>query len=165
MRGFTAFSEGVAADVAAARLDELLACFIEAVHAEGGTINKLIGDGAMAVFGAPMPHCDPVGAAARAALRSRDSVERLGGGLRFGYGINAGLVAAGRLGGSGSAEYGVIGAAVNVAARLEEAAGPGQILVGAGAEPALGERFALGRRGSLSLDGIRAPVDAVELIS
>lgn len=164
VRGFTAFSESVPPDEAAARLDELLACVIEAVHAEGGTINKLLGDGAMAVFGDPLPHADPVGGAARAALRARDAVARLGG-LRFGFGINTGQVAAGRLGSDGSAEYGVIGAAVNIAARLEEAAGPGQILLGAESAASLEGRFDLTAARALALKGVNGTVLARELLA
>jgi class 3 adenylate cyclase len=171
IRGFTSFSERVSPVEAASRLDELLACFIEAVHAEGGTINKFIGDGAMAVFGVPLPHAEPAAAAARAALRARAAVERLAGrsalveSLRFGFGINTGLVAAGFLGTKASSEYGLIGAPVNLAARLEEAAGPGQILVGSETAGELDGRFVLAAERALCLDGIRAPVLASELVS
>ncbi len=164
VRGFTPFSERVSPDVAASRLDELLACFIEAVHAEGGTINKFIGDGAMAVFGVPLPHAEAAAAAARAAWRARAAVERLCG-LRFGFGINTGLVAAGCLGTKQSSEYAVIGAPVNIAARLEEAAAPGQILIGAGAAATLDKRFILSTERPLALQGISIPVRAVELVS
>lgn len=171
VRGFTSFAERASPEAAAARLDALLACFVEAVYAEGGTINKFIGDGAMAVFGAPLPHAEPAAAAARAALRTRAAVEslnvRFGGGeaLRFGFGINTGLVAAGCLGTKDSSEYGVIGAPVNIAARLEEAAGPGQILVGSEAASLLDGRFALSAERRLNLKGIRSAVRASELIS
>jgi adenylate cyclase len=163
IRGFTAFSQSAPPDEVATRLDELLACVIEAVHAEGGTVNKLIGDGAMAVFGDPLPHEDPVGGAARAALRARQAAARLGG-LRFGFGINTGLVAAGRLGTGESAEYGVIGATVNIAARLEESAGPGQILVGELSAAQLEGRFAFSAGRALTVKGIHGPVTARELL-
>jgi class 3 adenylate cyclase len=164
VRGFTSFSEQVSPEEAASRLDEMLACFIEAVHAEGGAINKFIGDGAMAVFGVPLPHAEPAAAAARAALRARAAVERLGV-LRFGFGINTGLVAAGRLGTKDSSEYGVIGTPVNVAARLEEAAGPGQILVGSEAAGLLDGRFVLSAERALRLEGLSSTVRAAELVS
>lgn len=162
VRGFTAFSEAAAPELVASRLDELLACFIAAVHAEGGAVNKLIGDGAMAVFGAPAAHAEPEAAAVRAALRVREEVARLGD-LRFGFGINTGLVAAGRLGSSGDAEYGVIGSAVNVAARLQELAGPGSILAGAATLARLDGRFRLGEARDLSLKGLKDPVRAAEV--
>lgn len=163
VRGFTAFAEGLAPEEAASRLDEVLARFIAAVHAEGGEINKLTGDGAMAVFGAPLPHADPAAAAVRAALRARDEVAGLGG-LRFGFGVNTGLVAAGRLGSDGSSEYAVIGSPVNLAARLQEAAGPGRILAGEGTEQRLGGRFRLSPAGRLELKGFRSPVPVFEVL-
>ena len=163
VRGFTSFSETAAPELVASRLDELLACFIAAVHAEGGAVNKLIGDGAMAVFGAPAAHAEPEAAAVRAALRVREEVARLGD-LRFGFGINTGLVAAGRLGSSGDAEYGVIGSAVNVAARLQERAGPGCILAGAATLARLDGRFRLGAARDLVLKGLKDPVRATEVL-
>jgi class 3 adenylate cyclase len=125
----------------------------------------------MAVFGAPLPHSEPAAAAARAALRAREAVEALaardnaGSPLRFGFGINTGAVAAGCLGGQGSSEYGVIGAPVNIAARLEEAARPGQILVGAEAAALLDKRFVMTGERSVNLKGIASSVRAAELIS
>ena len=163
VRGFTAFAESASPETVAARLDEMLAVFIEAVHSEGGTVNKFIGDGAMAVFGVPLPHAEPAAAAARAALRTKAAVERLGA-LRFGFGINTGHVAAGCLGSHGSTEFGVIGAVVNLAARLEGAARPGQILAGTGTLDALRGRFVLGENLSLRLKGVNDAVRAAEIL-
>lgn len=163
VRGFTSFSETLSPEQAAASLDESLGCFIAAVHAEGGEINKLTGDGAMAVFGAPLPHPDPAGAAARAALRARAEVEARGL-LRFGYGVNTGLVAAGRLGCDGSSEYAVIGAVVNIAARLQESAEPGRILAGEETAARLAGRFRTVPAGLLRLKGLRASVEAHEVL-
>jgi class 3 adenylate cyclase len=163
VRGFTAFSESLPPEEAAARLDDALARFIAAVHAEGGEINKLTGDGAMAVFGAPLPHPDPAGAAARAAQRTRDEVAASGL-LRFGFGVNTGLVAAGRLGSGGSSEYGVIGAVVNVAARLQEVAEPGRILAGEETARRLDGRFRVAAAVPLRLKGLRSPVAAFEVL-
>lgn len=164
VRGFTTFAEAASPEDVAARLDEVLACFIKAVHAEGGTINKLTGDGAMAVFGAPLPHAEPAAAAVRAALSAREAVARLSR-LRFGFGLNTGLVAAGCLGSGGSSEFGVIGAVVNVAARLQEAAGPGQILAGEETLAHLTGRFQFGEERMLTLKGLSAPVRAYEVLS
>jgi class 3 adenylate cyclase len=163
IRGFTSFAQGVSPETAAARLDELLACFIEAVHGEGGTINKFTGDGALALFGAPRAHEEPVAAAARAALRARAAVGKIGA-LRFGYGINHGEAVVGCIGTSERAEFGVIGSAVNIAARLEAAAGPGQILVGPDARALLDARFLCGAPKSLVLEGLTGTVSVSELI-
>lgn len=163
VRGFTAFAETVSPEEAASRLDAALAVFIGAVHAEGGQINKLMGDGAMAVFGVPLPHPDPAAAAVRAALRARE-VLGAGAPLRFGYGVNTGLVAAGRLGSGQDSEYGVIGSVVNVAARLEELAGPGELLAGEETLLRLGARVSKGPALELGLKGLSRPVAAAAVL-
>jgi adenylate cyclase len=163
VRGFTRFSQTVSAEKAAVTLDAILNCFIEAVGAEGGTIHKFTGDGAMALFGLPLPHAEPAAGAARAALRAKAAVDALGG-LRLGFGINTGTSAAGSLGNAARAEYDVVGAAVNLAARLEEAAAPGQILLGADARVLLDGRFEVGAPLSLTMKGYAEPVPAAELL-
>ena len=164
VRGFTSYSERVAPESAAELLDALLARFIAAVHAEGGVINKLTGDGAMAVFGAPLPHADPAAAAVRAALRTRETAAG-DGELRFGFGLNTGLVAAGRLGSEGGSEYAVIGSVVNIAARLQGAAGPGCVLAGESTVRLLDGRFRLGPAAALNLKGLSASTLAYEILA
>jgi class 3 adenylate cyclase/tetratricopeptide (TPR) repeat protein len=88
----------------------------------GGTVEKFVGDAAMAVFGIPQTHEDDALRAVRAAAEIRDAVSRLG--LETHTGINTGEVVA------GSGETLVVGDAVNLAARLEQAAQPGEILLG-----------------------------------
>jgi len=97
----------------------------------GGTVEKFIGDAVMAVFGVPAAHDDDPDRAVRAAFALRDRIVRAdpGGGpeLRVRIGVNTGEVVAG----SGqSAQFLVTGAAVNAAARLQQAAMPGEIVVG-----------------------------------
>src|ERR671937_2640311 len=87
----------------------------------GGTIEKFIGDAVMAVFGIPQLHEDDALRAVRAAVELRDAVSGLG--LQARIGINTGEVVA------GSGDALVTGDAVNVAARLEQAAEPGVILI------------------------------------
>jgi adenylate cyclase len=87
----------------------------------GGHVNKFLGDGALAVFGAPNDLADHADAAVSAAvLIQRLVAERFGGELRIGIGINTGLVIAGTIGGGGKLEFTLIGDAVNVAARVEQ---------------------------------------------
>jgi class 3 adenylate cyclase len=84
-------------------------------------VNKFLGDGALAVFGAPnglANHADA--AVSAAALISRLVAERFGGELRIGVGIDTGVVIAGTIGGGGKLEFTLIGDTVNVAARVEQ---------------------------------------------
>ena len=92
-----------------------------AVVDAGGHVNKFLGDGALAVFGAPNDLADHADAAVAAAVVIHRLVaERFGGALRIGIGINTGLVIAGTIGGGGKLEFTLIGDTVNVAARVEQ---------------------------------------------
>ena len=91
-----------------------------------GMVEKFVGDAAMAVFGLPQVHEDDALRAVRAAIEMRDAVARLG--LQVRIGVNTGEVVA------GTGETLVTGDAVNVAARLEQAAGTGEVLIGAATE-------------------------------
>jgi adenylate cyclase len=94
---------------------------VPAVVDAGGHVNKFLGDGALAVFGAPNDLADHADAAvATAVVIDRMVAERFGGALRIGIGINTGVVIAGTIGGGSKLEFTLIGDAVNVAARVEQ---------------------------------------------
>jgi class 3 adenylate cyclase len=121
------------------RLQEVLATYFgamrEEIEAEGGTVEKFIGDAVMAAFGVPSAHEDDPSRALRAALRMRERLAEVNVGLesRFGValqirtGVNTGEVLAATNPRPG--EPMVTGDAVNVAARLEQSADPGGIVV------------------------------------
>jgi class 3 adenylate cyclase len=172
VRGFTPFAVSVPPERALETLNQIFDGVVEAVNVEGGILNKFMGDGALALFGVPVPLADHARAAARAALRARDHVERLAEArrheglevLRVGIGINTGPVVAGTLGGADRMEYTVIGSSVNLAARLEEIARPGQILVGPETAKLLGEGYVLNALPERALAGLPGPVPVAELI-
>src|SRR5438105_14113591 len=117
----------------------------------GGTVEKFAGDAVMAAFGIPRAHEDDAERAVRAALAIMESVDELGVQVRIG--VEAGEVVA-----AGSDSTFATGEAVNIAARLQQVAGPGQILIGPGAY-----RLTLGRVstedvGPLELKGRDAPL-------
>ena len=127
------------------------------VEAHGGTVEKFIGDAVMAVFGVPTLHEDDAQRACRAAVEMRDAFAELGISGRIG--VTSGEVV------TGTAERLATGDAVNVAARLEQAAAPGEVLIGA-------ETLALARGAvstepiePLTLKGKSKPVPAFRLIS
>src|SRR2546429_9407811 len=93
------------------------------VESHGGTVEKFIGDAVMAVFGVPQVHEDDALRACRAAIEMRDALPELG--LRGRVGLCTGEVV------TGTEERLATGDAVNVAARLEQAAEPGEVLIGA----------------------------------
>jgi adenylate cyclase len=121
IRDFTPFAEANTAEDAVSRLNALFKIVVPAVVDAGGHVNKFLGDGALAVFGAPNDLADHADAAVNAALLiCRQVAERFGGELRIGIGINSGKVIAGTIGAGGKLEFTLIGDAVNVAARVEQ---------------------------------------------
>jgi class 3 adenylate cyclase len=121
IRDFTPFAEANTAEDTVARLNALFGIVVPAVVDAGGHVNKFLGDGALAVFGAPndlVDHADP--AVNAGVLIHRLVAERFGGALRIGIGINTGVVIAGTIGGGGKLEFTLIGDTVNVASRVEQ---------------------------------------------
>ncbi len=120
VRGFTEFSERAAPHDVVAALNELYEAVVPAIQRHGGHANKFIGDGLLAVFGAPERHTDH---APRAVLAAREIArlvgDGVGGELRVGLGVNSGRVVVGTIGGGGRRDFTVIGDAVNTAARVE----------------------------------------------
>src|SRR6201993_4124373 len=121
IRDFTPFAEAHSAEDTVARLNALFEIVVPAVGDAGGHVNKFLGDGALAVFGAPNDLADHADAAVNAAvLIHRLVAERFSGELRIGIGVNTGVVIAGTIGGGGKLEFTLIGDTVNVAARVEQ---------------------------------------------
>ena len=118
--GFTEFAERSSARETVAFLNDLFGIAVPCVTEHGGHANKFLGDGLLAVFGAPerlADHADRAVAAAR-EIAGR-AAERFGDEVRFGIGVNSGPVVIGSVGGGGRLEFAVIGDPVNVAARVE----------------------------------------------
>jgi class 3 adenylate cyclase/tetratricopeptide (TPR) repeat protein len=123
----------------------------------GGTVEKFVGDAAMAVFGLPQVHEDDALRAVRAAIEMRDAVARLG--LQVRIGVNTGEVVA------GTGETLVTGDAVNVAARLEQAADTGEVLIGAATERLVRSRLRAEATEPLALKGKSEPVPAFRALT
>jgi class 3 adenylate cyclase len=121
VRDFTPYAESHSAEDTVARLNALFEIVVPAVVNAGGHVNKFLGDGALAVFGAPNDLSDHADAAVGAAMQIHRLVaERFGGELRIGIGINTGVVIAGTIGGGSHLEFTLIGDTTNVAARVEQ---------------------------------------------
>jgi adenylate cyclase len=122
VREFTAYAETAAAHDVVARLNALYEAVVPVIHGHGGHANKFVGDGLLAVFGAPERHADHT---ARAVAAAREIARRVregaAGDLEIGIGVNSGRVVAGTIGGGGRRDFTVIGDPVNTAARVEAA--------------------------------------------
>jgi class 3 adenylate cyclase/tetratricopeptide (TPR) repeat protein len=155
--GFTALSEALDPEDVVAVQDAYFAAVRETVARYGGSLEKFIGDAAVAVFGIPRVRDDDAERAVRAALALTSAVDQLGarvglaaGELRLRVGVNTGEVVYGEA----SAERGpVTGDTVNVAARLQAAAPPGGVLVGEETALAVEDAVELESAGELELKG------------
>jgi adenylate cyclase len=122
VRDFTGYAERSDARQVVATLNRLFERAVSLVHEHGGHVDKFIGDGLLAVFGAPRREPRHADRALAAALAIADALEEeFSGELEVGIGLSSGRVVAGNVGGAGRLEFSVIGDPVNVAARAEEA--------------------------------------------
>ena len=168
IRNFTAFAESASAREAVAQLNDFFGLVVPCVLEARGHANKFIGDGLLAVFGAPDRHPDHADCALEAAERIAEVVrERYGDEVQIGIGINSGPVVVGTVGGGGRLEFTVIGDPVNVAARVEEATREigDTILVTESSRALLSDRWRarLEERGSIPLKGKSEPVPVYAL--
>ncbi|MFN4088476.1 MAG: adenylate/guanylate cyclase domain-containing protein, partial [Alphaproteobacteria bacterium] len=170
--GFTAMSERLDPETVHRIMNDCFDGLGAAIAAEGGHIDKYIGDNVMALFGAPVAHADDPARAARAALMMQAFLaefaernrERAGVTFRMRIGIHCGLVLAGRVGASVRRDYSVMGDAVNLASRLESNARPGAILVSRDMMRRLRGQFAFGPALQLEVKGKAGAVEAAELL-
>jgi adenylate cyclase len=122
IRGFTARAESSSARATVDELNAFYETIVPVVTRHGGHANKFVGDGMLAVFGAPEPRADHADRAVAAALDLVAAVrDRFRGELPIGVGVNSGRVVVGTVGGGGRMEFTVIGDTVNTACRVEAA--------------------------------------------
>ena len=167
--GSTALGERLDPEELKLIVGDAVARMVTAVEAFGGTVKDLAGDGVLALFGAPVAHEDDAERAIRAGLRIVDDVGEFGrevaeawgiDALNVRVGINTGPVITGSIGAGDRVEFGAMGDAVNVAARLQSHAEPGSVLVGEATHHAVRDRFAFGDGQAFDLKGKSEPATA-----
>ncbi len=153
-------------------LDPVLERMIEAVHRYEGTVNQVMGDGIMALFGAPIAHEDHAVRACYAALRMQETVTRYGDAMQRSHGVpvqirvglNAGAVVVRAIDSSLHMDYTAVGQTTHLAARLEQMAKPGSVLT-TGETLRLAEGFVQVKAlGPVSVKGLTDPVEVFELV-
>jgi adenylate cyclase len=161
VKGFTSFAESADPADVVARLNQVLALAVPIVEEHGGYVDKFIGDGLLAVFGAPGELPDHADRAVSAAERITAAVRASGSELEMVAGVNTGRVVAGVVGAAGRLSFSVIGDTVNVAARVEAATRDtgDRVLITAATRAALARPLELKARGSVVLKGKAKPVE------
>ncbi|WP_320956439.1 adenylate/guanylate cyclase domain-containing protein [Enterocloster asparagiformis] len=161
IRGFTSMSEVLTPPQVVEVLNRYLSLTASCIMENGGTLDKFIGDAAMAFWGAPLPDEDFVMNAVRAALDMREGAAGLGRELEaqfgrsvsFGIGIHTGPAVVGNIGASSRMDYTAIGDTVNTASRLEANAPGGAIYISRAVADALGDRIQAASLGEIRLKG------------
>jgi class 3 adenylate cyclase len=168
IRSFTTIVESQPPAETIELLNDYYALMMDAIGSEGGVVNQMVGDGLMAIFGAPLPRADHCLRAARAALQMIELVqqynlERTALGrmpIRIGIGIASGQVIAGFTGTQRRATYTCVGDTVNLAARLEsqtKVVGK-PILLDECARAGIGNRVPVEDEGTFEIKGKSVPV-------
>ena len=169
--GFTSLAEQRDPEEVHQIVDRCFEAITAEVHRFEGTINQYTGDGVMALFGAPIAHEDSPRRAAHAALGIQRAIRDLSVELearqvptvRMRIGLNTGPVVVGRIGDDLRMDYTAVGDTTNVAARLQQAARPGSVLVSGATQRAIGGFFETLDLGELTVKG-HAPVRAHEVL-
>jgi class 3 adenylate cyclase len=171
--GFTALSERLDPEDVHQLMNRAFELMLAEVHRYEGTVNQFLGDGIMALFGAPIAHEDHARRAVHAALGIRKALEqyqddlhrRRGITFQVRQGLNTGLVVVGSIGTDLRMDYTAVGDTTNVAARLVQAADPGRIVTSAATHRLVDGYFYTRSLGDLALKGKSAPQGAWEVIA
>lgn len=166
--GFTALAEKKEAEEVRSLINACFEYLVPVVQKYGGTIDKFIGDEIMALFGAPVAHEDDAERALRTALELMEAMAGFnranGTDLNLHIGINTGPVIAGRIGAQDRHDYSVMGDAVNLAARLEDASPDGQIFVGPKTHHQTEGLFEFEKLPPLNLKGKQSAIEVYRLL-
>lgn len=173
IRGFTPMSERLEPEVLVEILNEYFELMVESIFKFEGTLDKFMGDGIMALWGAPVAHPDDAFRAVSSALEQMKLLEEFNAQrahlpnhvpLQIGVGIHTGKVVAGYIGSSKALSYTVIGDTANTSARLCGIAAAGQILVSEDTLAALNGRFEYRELSAAHLKGKEKPFKVFEIL-
>src|SRR6185503_14539284 len=157
---------------ARAILDPVLERMMEAVHRYEGTVNQVMGDGIMALFGAPLAHEDHAVRACYTALRMQQAVKRYAEDVRrregiliqIRIGLNSGEVVVRSIGSDLHMDYTAVGQTTHIAARMEQMAAPGSILMPAATLKLAEGYLQVTSLGSMPVKGLEVPVEVYEVL-
>jgi len=164
IRGYTTFSERSTPEELVATLSRYLAVAVDSIMECGGTLDKFMGDGVMALFNAPLDQPDHALAAVRAAWQMQQRARTAVEGVTFGVGVNTGEAIVGNLGTERFRNYSSVGDAVNVAARLQAHAQGGEVLLTGATLDRVREHVRVEPLGAVEVKGRQQPVETYRLI-
>ncbi|HEU4759476.1 MAG TPA: adenylate/guanylate cyclase domain-containing protein [Dehalococcoidia bacterium] len=172
LRGSMELLEELDPEEARRLMDPAVQLMMDAVHRYEGTVNHVLGDGIMALFGAPIAHEDAPRRALYAALAIRDSVSRYGEQVRrekgaviqVRIGVNSGEVVVRSIGSDLRLDYSAVGHAVGLAARMESLAKPDSVLVTGTTHALTEDYFRWSPLGPIAVKGSSQPIEAYELL-
>lgn len=172
IRGFTPLAERLDPEAVVLLLNEFYNLMIETTFKHDGTLDKFLGDGVMCVFGAPIARADHAMQAVRTALDMQDGIAGLSSRftregrppIAVGIGVSAGEVVAGTVGSEDRMEYTAIGDSVNLAARLESIAKPGQVLISQHTLDMVDDHVQAKAMGAIRVKGKEEEVEVYEVI-
>jgi class 3 adenylate cyclase len=171
LRGFTRLTEGLAPEQVLRLLNSYLGSMADVILAHQGTIDEFVGDGILAIFGAPLARPDDARRAVACAvglqraivdLNERNVAEGLPI-LEMGISVHTGDVIVGNIGSERRTKYGVVGSAVNHAGRIESFTVGGQVLISDATLDAAGDGVRVGARLAIDAKGTREPIVVYDL--
>ena len=173
LRGSMELLAGQDLEVARRVLDAVVERLMESVHQAGGTVNQVMGDGIMALFGAPVGQPDHAVRACRAALQMQEAVGRYATMLRRRHGldvqirvgINSGEVIVRSVGSDLRWDYTAVGTPTHIAARMEQLATPGAVVLTGTTRALAGPDISTRSLGPVVVRGLRDEVEAFELVA
>ena len=172
IRGSTRLLEGLDPEDAQKLIDPVLRVMMDAVHRYEGTVNQVLGDGIMALFGAPLAHEDHAVRACYAALAMQEEMRRYREnrgqseelGLQISIGLNSGEVVVRSISNDLNVDYSALGHTTHLAARMQELAGAGAILLTTATLREVEGFVEVKSLGGVQAKGVSRPIDAFELL-
>jgi len=172
LRGFTAMAERLEATEVVALLNHYLSAMVELIHQNGGTIDEIIGDAILVIFGAPLAMSDAAQRAVRCALEMQKGMSGVNEynnqmgwpEIEMGIALHTGEVVVGNIGSTKRSKYGVVGRTVNLTARIESFTVGGQVLVSPTLMQAVDRGLILGDQLKVHAKGMREPLKCRELL-
>ncbi len=168
IRGFTALTENMPPSKVIEMLNEHMTALTRVVKQHNGVLDKFVGDLLMAIFGAPVTHGDDALDAARCSLNLLRERKRLNEvscyKLDIGIGVATGKVVAGCMGSTDRLNYTVLGERVNLASRLCDRAGPGEVWIDQTTKERLEDRIVVETPTAVQLKGFAQMIDAYQLV-